>query len=498
MILSQREALIWFAGLLSLSLVLLVALPHRDLILLTFPDRRPAEENLFVQNRETSKQEFAAIIALHPPKFHNAAFFLQGYMNCPEAIRQMSIHLVFTNAKDHALFKRMLHELQPHIPEDAWTAIIANVPREVLEDPTPRANQQICAWKKWYGIAHLLDLPSRPMFGSMLDAELNIYNQNDCNAGGPWSKLLQRLLRIEASKEFPAARVGTMKVYNFGSYSMSGKEYDRSIIDQHVQFVKDREPSHLCETKKKACQAVEEMVERVLYTWWTDIPYVNLTVAANMLSSFGDTKVTSYRSLLKKPIRLPRFEYMSYQVWCILHEDFLIKDVTDITKEAPWGSYLEDAREGSRLSDLQPVWVGADSLLRAQTGKIKAMNHDQPPLLVFHVDHQHQSFNGYAKMRRTWEQQMIAEINRCSTSSTYICAIQERAPCKCDGDVWYGQKYTDNADLVSPKMLNNVRHAVKHLKGGGAAMCSNEGIGRDPAPGDEKMCYCVQNSNTKI
>merc|ERR1712014_361450 len=74
-------------------------------------------------------------------------------------------------------------------------------------------------------------------------------------------------------------------------------------------------------------------------------------------------------------------------MWCVLHEGFEIMDVTEITKEAKWGSYLEDPQPGSRLGELKPMWASTETVQRAEEGILPALSVSEPPLLIFHNDH---------------------------------------------------------------------------------------------------------------
>jgi len=105
---------------------------------------------------------------------------------------------------------------------------------------------------------------------------------------------------------------------------------------------------------------------------------------------------------LGQQVEFPRFEHIAYQQWCVLHEGFHFKDVTDITGEAKWGSYLEDPRPGARIGELQPLWVSGDAFTRAESGEIGPMSNEAPPLLIFHVDHVGDRFKD-ADFRSQWE-----------------------------------------------------------------------------------------------
>merc|ERR1712216_211696 len=89
---------------------------------------------------------------------------------------------------------------------------------------------------------------------------------------------------------------------------------------------------------------------------------------------------------LASKMRFQRFEHVSYQQWCVLHEGFTFRDVTNITGEAKWGSYMEDPLPGARLAELEPLWISNQALERVESGVLPEMSKEVPPLLVFHAD----------------------------------------------------------------------------------------------------------------
>ncbi|CAE7226617.1 GST3 [Symbiodinium natans] len=71
-----------------------------------------------------------------------------------------------------------------------------------------------------------------------------------------------------------------------------------------------------------SCQKVFRQLEHVLWSWWTDIPWLNLDVARRMFAQHEKLKlkdVTSWRKVAQG-INFPRFEYVAYQMWTMLHE----------------------------------------------------------------------------------------------------------------------------------------------------------------------------------
>merc|ERR1712190_168802 len=116
-------------------------------------------------------------------------------------------------------------------------------------------------------------------------------------------------------------------------------------------------------------------------------------------------------------IDFTRFEYISYQQWCVLHEGFEFRDVTNITGYAKWGSYLEDPLPGARLDLLAPLWISVESLSKAESGEIAKMSKETPPLLVFHVDHAGLSYiTGGIEEKVAWEKVVLAFLSQHNRS----------------------------------------------------------------------------------
>merc|ERR1712083_102943 len=72
--------------------------------------------------------------------------------------------------------------------------------------------------------------------------------------------------------------------------------------------------------------------------------------------------------------------------WCVLHEGFRFWDVTNITGEAKWGSYMEDPLPGARLAELVPLWVSGQVMERVENGILPPLSTEMPPLIIFHGD----------------------------------------------------------------------------------------------------------------
>merc|ERR1712048_50165 len=135
-----------------------------------------------------------------------------------------------------------------------------------------------------------------------------------------------------------------------------------------------------------------------------------------MLTFLADpVKMTSeggWRNL-SRGVRFTRFEYMSYQQWCVMHEGFRFRDVTNVSGEAKWGSYLEDPLPGARVSELEPLWISAEALSKAERGEIPTMRKTAPPLMIFHADHEAlRFFRGGDEEKILWEKLMLDLLKR--------------------------------------------------------------------------------------
>jgi hypothetical protein len=362
-------------------------------------------------------QKVAASIAVHPPRFYAIVQLLEEYVSCPAAVSALGLFLVFSSEQDVELFRAAAQCLNPAVPHNAYTPVVVRAPKAGWKKPSGFENQFIAAYKKWYGIAHMMDLASDvPEYGMMLDAELLLYEKHapeshlkGCGKGSAWTELLGRIRRVEAKKEWVAARVSeTLKIYKFGNDLKSGKMFDQLLIAGNANFITKgvwkvemgktgTEPMTCYKGRNNTepeCLEIRRQYEDGLFTWWTDIPWMNLTVAGRMVKHLlPDTDAVlemkdpdSYREMATH-IRFQRFEHIHYQQWAVLNEGFHFRDVTNLTGEAKWGSYLEDPMPGTRLQELAPMWTSGQAVERAEKGTIVGPPADEPPLLIFHSDH---------------------------------------------------------------------------------------------------------------
>merc|ERR1712113_846286 len=106
-------------------------------------------------------------------------------------------------------------------------------------------------------------------------------------------------------------------------------------------------------------------------------------------------------------LMFPRYEHLTYQMWCVLHHGYRIKDVTNLTGSAPWASYSEDPKPGSRIAELEPMWVSSRVFRFAQEGKIPPLSSEKPPLLIFHVDREENYFGDLS-----WKHQWVDSLHK--------------------------------------------------------------------------------------
>lgn len=370
-------------------------------------------------------QKVGASIAVHPPRFYAVAQLLEEYVTCPAAVEALRLFLVFSSEEDVVLFRAALRCLNPTVPNEPFVPVVVKEPWDGWRKPSGFENQFVAAYKKWFGVMHMLDMGSKaPEYGLMLDAELLLYERHapeahlkGCGKGSAWEQLVTRIRRVEASKEWVAARVSeTLKVYKFGNDLKTGKSFDQLLIGGNANFITKKvwreKDNRSCSNEHKwpapECKELRRQYDDGLFTWWTDLPWMNLSVVSRMITYLvPEEKAAQFRSsqarsrteaaeLLKEPvsyremstrIRFHRFEHIGYQQWTVLEEGWRFRDVTNLTGEAKWGSYLEDPQPGARLFELAPMWISGHAFERAEKGVIVGPPADEPPLLIFHSDH---------------------------------------------------------------------------------------------------------------
>eukprot|EP00439_Symbiodinium_sp_Y106_P031725 s4223_g3.t2 len=361
----------------------------------------------------------AAVITVHPPKFYALAMFLNDWQRCPAAFEALAVYVVFSSSGDLELFREAINCTAPGI-EELWTPVVARAPKSGWPAGKGYGQQVTAAYKKFFGLAAVMDRRGSEKFGLMLDSELSIFDfyapartGKACHPGGAWSQLLQRLHACEEAKTFNAARVSDkLVVYNFTSYvvrsmqgAMSGKQYDQALLKENFDFVRS---GKVCGSEK--CALVQEMISKSLWSWWTDIPWANLIVAKRMLASAAGTdvkKVAEWQGLVQQ-LRVPRFEHVAYQMWCVLHEGFQVRDVTDLAKEARWGSFLEDPQPDSRFAELKPLWASTEAVAAVEMSKAAPFSQESPPLLIFHADHLQMRFTFFGRRHKfLWESLLL-------------------------------------------------------------------------------------------
>lgn len=285
------------------------------------------------------------------------------------------------------------------MPEGLWTPIVAVEPDQGYKhlDLGPTINQKIAAYKKWHGLMYMMGLGvDAPDYGLMMDSELLLYaNQGegpdaalDCGAGSPWTSLFDRIRAREQARVWPAAVVSdTLATYSFGKFTRSGQDYDRALLEEGARFA----GLEGCGSGD-GCDEVRRQIKECLFSWWTDLPWLRLRVAEEMLFDLLDRRMMETRPseggwrAASAGMRFERFEHVAYQQWCVMYKGFRFKDVTNITGQAKWGSFMEDPLPGSRLGELEPLWVSGQAAQRAEEGVISPLSQVAPPLLIFHAD----------------------------------------------------------------------------------------------------------------
>jgi len=89
----------------------------------------------------------------------------------------------------------------------------------------------------------------------------------------------------------------------------------------------------------------------------------------------------------------------------VLHEGFRFRDVTNLTGEAKWGSFLEDPQPNTSLRELQPLMISGHALERSELGTIVGPPAHAPPVLIFHSDHANPRANFLPKrklLKKIW------------------------------------------------------------------------------------------------
>jgi len=324
-------------------------------------------------------------VPVHPPKFSYVTRFLEQYAACPAARRNMMVVVVFSNQRDFAIFQEGLQLFNKSIPADAYTALVSDVPDHWKYQTQ---SQNICAWKKFYGIAHMMDMARAPTYGVIADAELMLFDPHDCGAHSKWNALHDRIKSREKARKWPAVRVTHENKFAFNF--MGG------LMEGLTQWTNRNNKT----CTLPACKHLQLYADRTTISWWTDLPWVNLKVAGKMFTDIGgrEKNRTENWKTYARPIRFCRYDHMAYQHWTVLHENFTFENVTNITGPTfGMATYTEsENRNGSRVADLYPLWVS--DRLRLQTlaptkdrlgehyAKLKALSKAYPPLLLFHTD----------------------------------------------------------------------------------------------------------------
>lgn len=259
-----------------------------------------------------------------------------------------------------------------------------------------------------------------PAYGLMLDAEISMFGGHSqaesweaaCDPSrGSWSRLLERIMAKDRSREFPAARVSDHLQF-IPKTNTSGKIFDYGLIMFNAKLVTN---GTIDKCKREECRMVKDQINKVLFSWWTDLPWMNLTVVGRMFSGMTGMRPTLGWRNLSTLIAWRPFEHIAYQQWCVLHEGFRFRDVTELTGEARWGSYLEEPEPGAQLEPLEPLWISTYAVQRSEGGVIGRLSASQPPLLVFHLDRGDKDLpplknTSSGQSRRAWTEVLVKEL----------------------------------------------------------------------------------------
>merc|ERR1711908_113826 len=113
-----------------------------------------------------------------------------------------------------------------------------------------------------------------------------LYNTSDCGPGSHWLGFYDRLRAYEVSRSWKAAQVSPyLKVFG----PKNGKTYDTGIVKGNLDWLlhADGGTRWLKSCTTAPCLELQRHFDLCLFSWWTEVPYVKLAVAARMLSALG-------------------------------------------------------------------------------------------------------------------------------------------------------------------------------------------------------------------
>jgi len=297
----------------------------------------------------------------------------------------MSVVVVFRDRADLDLFWEGLPLSNRTVPRGAFAAVVSDAPANY----TDKQAQFLCSWKKYYGLAYMMDLRDAPDYGIIADSELLLFDERDCGRGSRWNTLLERIRGLERERAWPAVKINDEDHLMF--------EMVKGIMRVNHDWV-NRGNQSACAAA--GCSDVRSYQEDGTFSWWTDIPWVSLEVVKRMLTHVAKREKAPDETWTDfvRPMHFPRYDHIAYQYWTVIHEGFRLTNVTSFTgRTFGMATYTEaENREGSRAAELDPVWIGDrvyEQTLGPTTdqkgrkfGKIQALSPSRPPLLVFHTD----------------------------------------------------------------------------------------------------------------
>lgn len=345
------------------------------LMYLLFANRFP--ENMAISLRasdlswlgwlEREQSKVAAIVAVHPPKFHFFLDFMKHWENCKEGQTVMDLMPIFNNQSDADAFVTALRK--------QGSSVNLHIPLLTQEMPE---GARIAAWKKFDGLAQVLTNFNHKgyEFALMLDAELGF---NRCSK---IKNLLQFLREKQAKKiwygshghhEYSVATGNTCCAFVRRSacalYSDDKEPYEFEATKKGYDHVKCKHPDIMAKLAK-------ETDNFKLWTHWTDAPYVHIETARRMFQHWEKAVDNGNRTHLS-PMDISAsmgvghgdemlfagigYEHIIYQLYTVAYEGFHMEDLSNTLKaqvnlgENFWKFSEEDQQK--ILDITQPLWL---------------------------------------------------------------------------------------------------------------------------------------------
>lgn len=314
-----------------------------------------------------SDSPIAAVIAVHPPQFSLLLTFMEQFKACEAARAAMDVMPVFSSTEDENAFLEQWRDRNQTTP--VWTPITMQSgfgPRQAAK-----------SWKKLYGVARVLDSQSNHYsFAFMMDADIEI-----ANCGG-FASLASRLSAKLSAKKWFGDNAGV-------PYHAKGAANAVARNAQELQQL---------QTANKDFN---------VFTWWNDVPWVEMTSAGAMFDEWGKmtgqlpvfsaqesvathatTSATQKLELMidrvfaagdpskhvevanhlghgPKQVAMAgeQFEHIMYQEYMVLHKGFVIEDLSSLFAKGGGGNSIAERFCGLSSSEkaayqehVQPLW----------------------------------------------------------------------------------------------------------------------------------------------